>query len=275
QQGLAVDLADAALADVEHGADLAQVQLLLVVQRQHQALALGQVADRLRQLFLEFAVLQFLLRAGAAVGRVEVAVVLAAARAHRQHAALRRVLQAAVILFQLDAEPAGHLAVAGLAAGLLLDGVHRRADLALAPVQRARRPVAAAQLVEHGAADADAGIGFERGAVGAAEVARRLQQADQAGLDQVAGVDARRQARHQVIGDAPHQVAVPLYQLGLVHRRLGEELRLRAHTGTAAGERCTRRSTKNSRLPRGPGGRLQRSALAARSAKARAEGLFG
>src|SRR5690606_11499193 len=44
-RGLAVDLAGARFAHAQHRADLAQVQLLLVVQRQHQPLALGQAVD--------------------------------------------------------------------------------------------------------------------------------------------------------------------------------------------------------------------------------------
>src|ERR1700691_994739 len=47
QQRLSVQLTDARFGDFEHRADLFQVQLLLVVQRQHQALALGQHLYRL------------------------------------------------------------------------------------------------------------------------------------------------------------------------------------------------------------------------------------
>jgi len=41
QHGLAMNLANARLADLEDLADLAQVELLIVIKRQHEALALG------------------------------------------------------------------------------------------------------------------------------------------------------------------------------------------------------------------------------------------
>src|SRR5277367_1533873 len=43
QQRLTVQLADARFGDFQHGADLLQIQLLLVVEREHQLLALGQL----------------------------------------------------------------------------------------------------------------------------------------------------------------------------------------------------------------------------------------
>src|SRR5690242_20424143 len=79
--GLAVDLAHARLAHAEHGADFLEVHFLLVVQRHHQLLALGQPADRLDQRRAHAVVLDAFVRAEAVlVGHVEHAGVLAVVR---------------------------------------------------------------------------------------------------------------------------------------------------------------------------------------------------
>ena len=50
---LAMNLTDTRLADVEDAADLFQVQILLVVQRKHEALAFRQLCYRIREIFLK------------------------------------------------------------------------------------------------------------------------------------------------------------------------------------------------------------------------------
>ncbi len=70
---------------------------------------------------------------------------------------------------------------------------HRDLDLAHVLAHVARHPVAAAQLVEHGAADALHRIGLELRAMGFFIAADGVQQADHAGLDQVVDLDAGRQ----------------------------------------------------------------------------------
>lgn len=52
-QGLAVQLADAALADAEHDADFTQVEFVLVVQAHDQLFALGQLVDTACQCLFE------------------------------------------------------------------------------------------------------------------------------------------------------------------------------------------------------------------------------
>src|SRR4051812_9559815 len=49
QHGLRVELADAALGDAEHLADLLQAEVVVVVERDHDPLALGQAGDRVGQ----------------------------------------------------------------------------------------------------------------------------------------------------------------------------------------------------------------------------------
>src|SRR5919197_6460043 len=53
QDGLRVELRDARLGDAQHLADLAQGQLLVVVERDDELLALGQARDRLAESLLE------------------------------------------------------------------------------------------------------------------------------------------------------------------------------------------------------------------------------
>ncbi|MNJ74926.1 hypothetical protein D3C77_719310 [compost metagenome] len=89
-------------------------------------------------------------------------------------------------------------------------------------MHRAWRPVALAHLVEHGAADADTGVGFEAGALAGVVLLRCLQQADHPGLDQVVDLDAGRQACEQVVGNALDQrrILVDQTMLGILRLSL-------------------------------------------------------
>src|SRR3569623_1029864 len=82
----------------------------------------------------------------------------------------------------------------------ILDLPYRVGELPRLAMHRARRPVVAADLIEHRAADADAGVGLEARTLTRIIIARRLAQTDHAGLDQVIGLHARRQSAHQVVG---------------------------------------------------------------------------
>src|SRR6478735_4196157 len=53
QDRLGVELRDAGLGDAEHLADFAEGQLLVVVEGDHELLALGQAGDRLAERFAE------------------------------------------------------------------------------------------------------------------------------------------------------------------------------------------------------------------------------
>src|SRR4051812_27373828 len=63
QYRLAVNLTNARFAHLEYLADLAQVQLLVVVEQKHEALALGQGRDRTRNRLSELVALEHRLRA--------------------------------------------------------------------------------------------------------------------------------------------------------------------------------------------------------------------
>ena len=74
----------------------------------------------------------------------------------------------------------------------------------------AREVVVAAQLVEHGAADALRREGLELHALGRVEARERVGQADHADLDQVVDLDVGRQLGDHLMGQAPDQPAVLL-----------------------------------------------------------------
>lgn len=82
-----------------------------------------------------------------------------------------------------------------------LDGLF---DLAGLGAHAARQPILAAQLIEHGAADAGGGVGLELRVGGFLVTPHGVQQADHAGLDQVVQFDAGGQPGEQLQGQLPH-----------------------------------------------------------------------
>ena len=62
----------------------------------------------------------------------------------------------------------------------------------------------AAQLVQHGAADAGGGVGLELRVGGFLITTDSIEQADHAGLYEVVELDAGRQAGEQLQGQLPH-----------------------------------------------------------------------
>ena len=74
-----------------------------------------------------------------------------------------------------------------------------------------RQGAVAAQLVEHGAANADVRVSLELVAAVLIEVGRRLDQAERAGRLQVFHIDAGREMAYQLADDVPH------------HRQVGQD----------------------------------------------------
>src|SRR5690606_38320367 len=279
-RGLAVDLAGARFAHPQHRADLAQVQLLLVVQRQHQALALGQAVDGRGKRAAELGLFELALGPGDAVaGQPRLAVVLIHVRVQAHQLSARGVFHHAVVLVQRYAHRRGDFLGRGGLAGTLLDLAGGRDDVAVASVHRTRHPVAAADLVDHRAADADRGVGLEGCALVGLEVAGGVDQAEHAGLDQVVDLDAGGQPRGEVMGDAAHQLTVLLDHLGGRALLVGAVLRgggnVHAVAPLADGNGATRRSRKNSTWPRAPAGDCHWRGRRAMSRKATAEGEDG
>ncbi|KAG1191095.1 hypothetical protein G6F35_013828 [Rhizopus arrhizus] len=210
------------------------------------------MADGLAQLAAELAALQHLLRGRAALGDgVQLALVLDA-RLQAQHLATRGVFHQPQVFGQRHLHRGSHFGSAGGTATALLEPADGGGGVAGAAVHRARHPVAPPDFIDHRAADADRGVGLERGALVGVVAARGLDQAHHAGLDQVVDFDAGRQACGKVVGDAPHQVRV----LGdhLVGGR-ALDLPVLGCAFHAATPRCLRmRSRKNSPPPRAPPG---------------------
>ena len=122
------------------------------------------------------------------------------------------VLQCLIVLIETDAEVFSDFRIAGVAPVLSFEFLHGFGDLAHLAMQRARRPISFADLIQHEAADPDPRIGLEARALLGVVIPRGFQQTDHARLYQIIHLDAWRQPRHQVIGDTLHQRCIFDYQ---------------------------------------------------------------
>jgi hypothetical protein len=78
----------------------------------------------------------------------------------------------------------------------------------LSALARAAAHPVAAQLIEHGAADALAGKGLELHALGTLEARQRFGQTDHADLDQIVQFHVRRQLGDHMVRNTTHQRGV-------------------------------------------------------------------
>src|SRR6202789_2586885 len=219
-QRLAVNLTDARLGYLQHLADLAQIHVFVVVQRQHQLLALGQSTDGAGERIAKAGILDMVEGARPLVAGVVRGTRLILARPHlieAEQAAAGRILHQLVIF--LDGHAATARGVVG--ARILPLGVFYLAydvgHLAHASMHRAWSPIGLAYLVEHGAADPDARVGLEIRALRGGIVLGRVEQADHSGLDQIVNFHVRRHPAHQVVGDSLDQIAMCQHQFLLRH----------------------------------------------------------
>src|SRR5919199_188060 len=169
QHGLRVQLAHARLGDAEDLADLSERQVLVVVERHHELLALRQAPDRLGDAVLQVGGVHRRRRVGrvGVVERVEQADRVAARVARRPQLVERgdrRVgdLHEEVLeLLDRDLQFGRHLLVGRRALELVLELGVGLLDLARAGADRARDPVQRAQLVDDRALDAGDRVGLE------------------------------------------------------------------------------------------------------------------
>jgi hypothetical protein len=197
-------LADAGFGHAQHGADLLEIHVLLVIHAHELLFPLGQDAHRLGQGALEVARRQDVEgRLGVVVGEAFQEIVAV----HVVQILVVHQLGAAGIAEQfeigLDVQPISS-AISCSEGGRLcrccsVDGV---LDLPPGAPHVARGPVGVAQFVQHGAAHPLGGVGLEMGALLVVEALHGIQQAHQPGLDQVVHLHAGRQAGHHVISDA-------------------------------------------------------------------------
>ncbi len=214
-----MQLGDARLGDAEHLADLAQGEVLVVVEGDDQLLALGQRGDRLGQAVLDLTAGQRLLRVlGARVGdRVEQRDLVAGGvrdgpeLVERVDGGVGDLQQRGLQFVLADLEPGGELGLARRPLQLVLELGLRGLDFTGARADRARHPVERAQLVDDRAADPGHREGLELDPPLGLEALDRADQAHQAVGDQVGVIDVRGQPGAEAAGDE------------LDHRRVGDD----------------------------------------------------
>src|SRR3954454_5114358 len=188
QHGLRVQLGDARLGDAEDLADLSEGQVLVVVERDHELLALGQGGDRVGQAVLELGGVEDLLRVGrvGVVQRVQQRDLVAGRvrdrpqLVQRHHGRVGDLDQRLLELLDREAELARHLLVGRRPVQPVLELAVHALDLAGAGAHGARHPVQRAQLVDDRALDARDRVGLELDLAIGVEALDRVDEADQA-----------------------------------------------------------------------------------------------
>src|SRR3954470_903538 len=205
QNGLGVQLGDARLGHAEHLADLPQRQILVVVEGDHELLALRQGGDRVGQPVLELGRRQHLLRVRGVgiVQRVEQAHGVAGGVRHgpqlveRDHGGVGDLHEDLLELLDRDLQLARHLLVGRRPVQPVLE---LRVDLLDLPRPRPdgpRHPVECAQLVDDRALDAGDRVRLELDLALELEALDRVDEADQPVGDEIGLFDVRGQAgRH-------------------------------------------------------------------------------
>ena len=204
-----MQLRDARLGHAEHLADLAQGQLLVVVERDDELLALGQAGDRLAERLPHLGLRErrLRLRPLRVLDRVDQGDLVAARRTTVQSSSSAAIddreisVRLALELVLGHAELRRDLLVGRRAVQLLLELGDRALDLARASAHRARHPVERAQLVDDRALDARDRVGLELDLAVGVEALDRPDQPEQAVRDEVALVDVRGQAAAEPAGD--------------------------------------------------------------------------
>src|SRR3954454_2367526 len=208
QHGLRVQLGDARLGDAEDLADLPQGQVLVVVESDHELLALGQGRDRVREAVFQLGGVEQLLRVrGVGVGeRVEEGDLVARGVSPRPQLVERDdrgvgdLHQALLQLLDRDAELLGHLLVGGRPVQAVLELAVDALDLTGAGADGARHPVQGAQLVDDRALDAGDRVGLELDLAVGVEALDRVDEADEAVGDEVGLLHVRGQAGGHAAG---------------------------------------------------------------------------
>src|SRR6266536_579601 len=277
QNRLRVQLRDAGLGHAENLPDLAERQLLVVVERDDELLALGQARDRLDDRLAHLGLRQCPLRVGrlGVLDRVDQGDLVAVRPGdcpelvQGGNRGAGNLGEALVELPGRDADLLLDLLVGRYAPGLRLELADRALDVARTGADRARNPVHRAQLVDDRAADARDRVRLELDVAVGLEALDRPDQPEQPVRDEVALVYVRRQAaaeppghvldERRVVEDQPvaeRLVARPavlepqsLRLVEALHRRrirCGRRISL-----TGAGMRLARarRATRRARAP--------------------------
>ena len=210
QHGLRVKLGDAGLGHAEHLADLAQGEVLEVVEGDRRASrARAGPGSRSWRRSLTSLVSSAACGSGALSSSIVSSsetrspeasgVIHSSSRARIEE--LEICSSASWSSSSLDLQLLGELGVGRRPAELVLELRVRLLDLAGARAHRARHPVERAQLVDDRAADALHGEGLEADLAARLEAIHRLDQADHPVGDQVGLLDVRGQPRAGAAGD--------------------------------------------------------------------------
>src|SRR5262249_27648907 len=156
QYGLRVELGDARFGDPEHLADLAEREVLEVVESDHEGLPLRQVLDRVLEAVLNLARVErgLRVRSRLVLDRVEQRDLVAGGIGshpellERQDRGVRDLEQSLLELLLRDAEPRGKFGVGRRTTQLVLELRVRLLDVAGTRPNRARHPIEGAQLVD-------------------------------------------------------------------------------------------------------------------------------
>src|SRR5581483_8485006 len=209
---LRVQLRDARLGDAEHLADLAEGQLLVVVERDDELLALREARDRVGDRLAHLGVRERALRVGrvGVLDRVDQGDLIALARdgpqlVERCDRGARDVGEAVLELLDRDPDLLRDLLVVRRTPGLRLEGCDRALDLASARADRARHPVHGAQLVDDRALDARDRIRLELDVAVGLVALDRADQPEQPVRDEIALVDVCGQTATEAAGDVLHE----------------------------------------------------------------------
>src|SRR5919201_1702954 len=218
QDRLSVELRNARLGHAQHLADLAQRQLLVVVEGDDELLAFRQARDRVAERLAELSLCERRLRMWppGVLDRVDQGH-LVAARRDRPELVERRDRRAGdlrhrvIELLLTQSESIGDLLVRGSAAKLALELDDRALDVARAGADRPRHPVHRAKLVDDRTLDPRDRVRLEFDVPVRVVALDGVDQTEQAVRNKVVLLDVRREAATEATSDE------------LDERRIGED----------------------------------------------------
>ena len=221
-----MDLAHAALGDAEQLADLGERETLVVVEREHETLAVGHAVDRVGEEVLHLVDLERLDRVVLAVGDgvADRGRPLTVGRAGREQVVERdetgeRDLRERLGELALGPLELGRdLAVLRAAPELVLELGDRPLDGTRLRPHRARHPVDRAELVDDRALDPRDRVGLELEAAAGIELVDGVDEPEDPVAHEVGLLDVLRQTGGDAAGDELHQRRVvedqPLARVG-------------------------------------------------------------
>lgn len=207
QDGLGVNLANARLGEAEDFGDFAQAHVFKVVKGQDLALHFGKLIEPIGDHAGDFAAKRavhrvFLAMIGQALvlGDAVVEFVLEGG-VEADEGGGANLIEPMAVFAGGDFEGLGHLLLGGEAAFALLDLLHDGLDFARFGVHGTRDPIHAAEFIEDGAANAQAGVSLKGSASGGVILTDGAEQTAEAGAVKVFAIDVRRKCHGEATDD--------------------------------------------------------------------------